>query len=88
MKRILTVTLLAMAMLATQTNFAAAQQRNTVTIAELAKEVGLSRSALVERFTRYLSEPPMANWEDQFWRKTSLGFFIAQNQPFLDEDQI
>jgi AraC-like DNA-binding protein len=30
------------------------------TIAELAKEVGLSRSALVERFTRYLSEPPMA----------------------------
>jgi AraC-like DNA-binding protein len=29
-------------------------------IAELAKEVGLSRSALVERFTRYLSEPPMA----------------------------
>src|SRR4029078_11524627 len=30
------------------------------TIAELAKEVGLSRSALVERFSRYLSEPPMA----------------------------
>ena len=30
------------------------------TIAELAKEVGSSRSALVERFTRYLSEPPMA----------------------------
>jgi AraC-like DNA-binding protein len=30
------------------------------TIAELAKEVGLSRSALIERFTRYLSEPPMA----------------------------
>ncbi len=30
------------------------------TIAELAGEVGLSRSALVERFTRYLSEPPMA----------------------------
>ncbi len=30
------------------------------TIAELAKEVGLSRSSLVERFTRYLSEPPMA----------------------------
>jgi AraC-like DNA-binding protein len=29
------------------------------TIADLAKEVGLSRSALVERFTRYLSEPPM-----------------------------
>jgi AraC-like DNA-binding protein len=30
------------------------------TIAALAKEVGVSRSALVERFTRYLSEPPMA----------------------------
>jgi len=30
------------------------------TLAELAKEVGMSRSALVERFTRYLSEPPMA----------------------------
>ena len=30
------------------------------TIAELAEEVGLSRSALVERFTRYLSDPPMA----------------------------
>jgi AraC-like DNA-binding protein len=30
------------------------------TIAELAMDVGLSRSALVERFTRYLSVPPMA----------------------------
>jgi transcriptional regulator GlxA family with amidase domain len=29
------------------------------TIAELATEVGVSRSALVERFTRYLSDPPM-----------------------------
>jgi AraC-like DNA-binding protein len=29
------------------------------TIAALANEVGISRSALVERFTRYLSEPPM-----------------------------
>lgn len=29
------------------------------TIADLAKEVGLSRSALVERFSRYLAEPPM-----------------------------
>jgi AraC-like DNA-binding protein len=29
------------------------------TIADLADEVGISRSALVERFTRYLSEPPM-----------------------------
>ena len=30
------------------------------TIAELAREAGLSRSALVERFSRYLSQPPMA----------------------------
>jgi len=30
------------------------------TIAELAREVGLSRSSLVERFTRYLGEPPMS----------------------------
>jgi AraC-like DNA-binding protein len=30
------------------------------TIADLAHEVGISRSALVERFTRYLAEPPMA----------------------------
>jgi AraC-like DNA-binding protein len=29
------------------------------TIAELADEVGISRSALVERFTRYVGEPPM-----------------------------
>lgn len=29
------------------------------TIADLADGVGISRSALVERFTRYLSEPPM-----------------------------
>jgi AraC-like DNA-binding protein len=29
------------------------------TNADLANEVGISRSALVERFTRYLSEPPM-----------------------------
>jgi AraC-like DNA-binding protein len=29
------------------------------TIADLANEVGISRSALVERFTRYLSEPPV-----------------------------
>ena len=30
------------------------------TIVDLANAVGISRSALVERFTRYLSEPPMA----------------------------
>jgi AraC-like DNA-binding protein len=30
------------------------------TIAELATDVGISRSALVERFTRYLSVPPIA----------------------------
>jgi AraC-like DNA-binding protein len=37
-----------------------AKTQHPWTIAELAKEVGLSRSALVERFTRYLAEPPMA----------------------------
>jgi AraC-like DNA-binding protein len=37
-----------------------ARAQHPWTIAELAKEVGLSRSALVERFTRYLAEPPMA----------------------------
>lgn len=30
------------------------------TIAALANEVGISRSALIERFTRYLAEPPMS----------------------------
>jgi AraC-like DNA-binding protein len=30
------------------------------TIADLADEVGISRSALVERFTKFLSEPPMS----------------------------
>ena len=43
------------------------------TIAELAKEVGLSRSALVERFTRYLSEPPMTyltRWRLQLAART------------------
>jgi AraC-like DNA-binding protein len=30
------------------------------TIADLADEVGISRSALVERFSRYLTQPPMA----------------------------
>ena len=30
------------------------------TIADLAVKVGISRSALVERFTRFVSEPPMA----------------------------
>jgi AraC-like DNA-binding protein len=34
--------------------------RHPWTIADLAQDVGLSRSALVERFTRYLSVPPMA----------------------------
>jgi len=38
------------------------------TIADLAKQVGLSRSALVERFSRHLAEPPMsylARWRLQ-----------------------
>ena len=38
----------------------------TPTIAELAVDVGLSRSSLVERFTRYLWAPPMAYLTD--WR--------------------
>ncbi|MBV9081969.1 MAG: AraC family transcriptional regulator [Acidobacteriaceae bacterium] len=39
------------------------------TIAGLAREVGISRSRLVERFTQYLSEPPMTyltRWRLQF----------------------
>jgi AraC-like DNA-binding protein len=50
------------------------------TIAGLADEVGISRSALVERFTRYLSEPPityLARWRLQLaarsLEKTSRG---------------
>ena len=50
------------------------------TIADLAEEVGISRSALVERFTRYLSEPPMTyltRWRlqlaAQLLKKTSRG---------------
>jgi AraC-like DNA-binding protein len=43
------------------------------TIAGLADEVGISRSALVERFTRYLSEPPMTyltRWRLQLAART------------------
>ena len=36
-----------------------ARVKHPWTIAELAEGVGVSRSALVERFSRYLSEPPM-----------------------------
>jgi AraC-like DNA-binding protein len=50
------------------------------TIADLAEEVGISRSALVERFTRYLAEPPMTyltRWRLQLaaqsLKKTSRG---------------
>jgi AraC-like DNA-binding protein len=50
------------------------------TIADLADEVGISRSALVERFSRYLSEPPMTylmRWRLQLaaesLKKTSRG---------------
>jgi AraC-like DNA-binding protein len=50
------------------------------TIADLADQVGISRSALVERFSRYLSEPPMAyltHWRLQLaaesLQKTSRG---------------
>ena len=43
------------------------------TIADLADEVGISRSALVERFTRYISEPPMTyltRWRLQLAART------------------
>jgi len=43
------------------------------TIADLADEVGISRSALVERFTRFLSEPPMTyltRWRLQLAART------------------
>jgi AraC-like DNA-binding protein len=50
------------------------------TIADLASEVGISRSALVERFSRYVSDPPMtylARWRLQLaaesLKKTSRG---------------
>ena len=50
------------------------------TIAALAEQVGISRSALVERFSRYLSEPPMTyltRWRlhqaAESLRKTSRG---------------
>lgn len=50
------------------------------TIADLAEQVGISRSALVERFSRYLSEPPMTyltRWRLQLaaesLKKTSRG---------------
>jgi AraC-like DNA-binding protein len=50
------------------------------TIADLADEVGISRSALVDRFSRYLSEPPMTyltRWRLQLaaesLKKTSRG---------------
>jgi AraC-like DNA-binding protein len=43
------------------------------TVAELAKEVGMSRSALLDRFDRYLSEPPIAyltRWRMQLGART------------------
>jgi AraC-like DNA-binding protein len=43
------------------------------TLADLASQVGLSRSALAERFTRYLSEPPMTyltRWRLQLAART------------------
>ena len=43
------------------------------TNADLAREVGISRSSLVERFTRYLSEPPMTyltRWRLQLAART------------------
>jgi transcriptional regulator GlxA family with amidase domain len=53
------------------------------TIAELAKEVGLARSSLVQRFTKYLSEPPMAyliRWRLQLaaWALASTSRGVAE----------
>jgi AraC-like DNA-binding protein len=53
------------------------------TIASLAKEAGVSRSVLVERFRRYLSEPPMAyltRWRLQLGRQmlSSTSYSVAQ----------
>jgi transcriptional regulator GlxA family with amidase domain len=66
---------------------------NPWTIAELADAVGISRSALVERFTRYLSEPPMTyltRWRLQLaaesLKKTSRGVAeIATNVGYESE---
>lgn len=47
--------------------------REAWTVASLADEVGLSRSALIERFSRYLAEPPMAyltRWRLQLAART------------------
>lgn len=63
------------------------------TIADLADEVGISRSALVERFTRYLAEPPMTyltRWRLQLavksLEKTSRGVAdIAANVGYESE---
>jgi transcriptional regulator GlxA family with amidase domain len=63
------------------------------TIADLADEVGVSRSVLVERFTRYLSEPPityLTRWRLQLamrsLEKTSRGVAdIAANVGYESE---
>jgi AraC-like DNA-binding protein len=62
------------------------------TIADLADQVGISRSALVERFTRYLSEPPMTyltRWRLQLaarsLERTSRGVAAAFNRAFKRE---
>jgi AraC-like DNA-binding protein len=53
------------------------------TIADLAREVGLSRSVLAERFRQYLGEPPVAyltNWRLQLGAQllTSTSYSVAQ----------
>jgi len=53
------------------------------TIASLAKEAGVSRSVLAERFRHYLSEPPMAyltRWRLQLGRQmlSSTSYSVAQ----------
>ena len=53
------------------------------TIADLAAAVGISRSALVERFTRYLSEPPMTYLTR--WRLRLAAVSLAQTSRSVAE---
>ena len=54
-----------------------------LTIADLAKEAGISRSVLADRFRHYLSEPPMSyltRWRLQLGAQilTSTSYSVAQ----------
>lgn len=53
------------------------------TVAGLAKEVGISRSRLVERFTRYLSQPPMTYLTE--WRLQSAAHRLCRTSRAVAE---